>query len=92
MRHHDKGQAGQTPARCLSFRKRKKFIRANRDRGNTLLFQMDTVMDTPRRAGSSVADSRGYYITLCNKLVGKRRRCTRLFLEPDKFFDIKALR
>jgi hypothetical protein len=68
MRNDRDRQAGVAERARLRFPERDKCSRTDRDRGRSALRYFDTVVDTPRRAGASVARARNDYVALTAEL------------------------
>ena len=87
MRHDGQRQAGHVPAHGFGLRQGEELVGTHGHRGDAAFLEFDTVMDTPRRAGSSVADRAHHRVATVDELVRERRRLGRFLAEPEEPLD-----
>ena len=92
MGHHHDRQPRQAPAVRLGFRQREELVGADRYRRNVELLELDGVMDTPRRAGASVADRGHDSVAIASELLREVGGLRRFLAQPEKVADTQPFR
>lgn len=76
MGYHNDSCIRQTKRLSLKFGSRLKNMRADDHCRNAVLFELDDVVKTPRRAGASISAAGDYNIAACDHLLKQVRRNT----------------
>jgi len=85
MRHHGNRQARHAETFRLRLAERKELVRAGDRNRNAALFELDRIVDTPRRAGASIAERGRHRMDPVEPLLREGRRFARNLLEEREF-------
>jgi hypothetical protein len=91
MRKLYKRQVGQAAGQGFSLRKHKKLVGDQGGGWNTRIFQLNGVVDTPRRARSSIGKSVDDDVASLGKLLEKIRSCAGHFSSGNELNTVVAL-